>query len=261
MTDSRQFHSGMSVVATDGLLGAIDVLQSQLQTASGTGPDLIVRGTDGVLRLVPPSLVERIIDDTVYLRVPAAAVPVMEQPASTPAANWRNSLSSHERLSIPVAEERLTVTTSQVELGVARVHKDVEEHIAHETVTLGFEEVDLEYVPIDQVVDHYPVPFMDGDVLVVPLVEEEIVEVVVRRQLRVREELRIRRVTRQRQETIEVPLRREQVEVTEVWHDTPQPPTSPDPLAATGDGLSTPAGTTDQSAGRSTPTGTNSPLW
>ena len=90
---------------------------------------------------------------------------------------------------------------------------------AHETVALAFEEIELEHVPIDQVVDHHPAPFMDGDVLVVPLVEEEIVEVIVRRQLRVREELRIRRVTRQRQETIEVPLRREQAEVTEVWHD------------------------------------------
>ena len=107
---------------------------------------------------------------------------------------------------------------------------------------LAFEEIELEHVPINQVVDHYPKSFMDGDVLVVPLVEEEIVEVIVRRQLRVREELRIRRVTKQRQETIEVPLRREQAEVTEVWHETPQPPTSPDPLAATDGEPSAPSG-------------------
>jgi hypothetical protein len=99
-------------------------------------------------------------------------------------------------------------------------------------------------VPINQVVDQYPTLFTDDDVLVVLLVEEEIVEVVVRRQLRVREELRIRRVTRQRQETIGVPLRREQADVTEVWHNTPQPPTSPDPLAATDAESSTPSGGT-----------------
>jgi stress response protein YsnF len=221
----------MAVVATDGMLGSVDALQDQLRSAAGTQQDLIVRGSDGLLRVVPPRMVERVIDDTIYLTVPIATVPIIDHPAPTEAR--RDERESSDHLTIPVAEERLRVTTAEVELGVARVHKAVEEHLAHETVALAFEEIELEHVPIDQVVDHHPAPFMDGDVLVVPLVEEEIVEVIVRRQLRVREELRIRRVTRQRQETIEVPLRREQAEVTEVWHDTPQSPSSPDPLAPT----------------------------
>ncbi len=62
-------------------------------------------------------------------------------------------------------------------------------------------------------------PFMDGDVLVIPVVEAQIVEVMVRRQLRVTEETRIRRVVRIHQETIDAPLRRESVSVDEVWHD------------------------------------------
>ena len=213
MTTPR-FRSGMAVVATDGLLGNVDALQAQLRAPAGTSQDLIVRGSDGILRLVPRGMVERVIDDTIYLSVPIASVPIMEHPA--PSAARRDVRDASDHLTIPVAEERLRVTTAEVELGVARVHKAVEEHLAHETVALAFEEIELEHVPIDQVIDHHPAPFMDGDVLVVPLVEEEIVEVIVRRQLRVREELQIRRVTKQRQETIEVPLRREQAEVTEV---------------------------------------------
>lgn len=246
MMTSGAFRAGMIVLATDGLLGSVDALQAQLRAPIGTRQDLIVRGPDGILRLVPPGMVERVIDDRIYLSVPTASVPIMDHPAPSKARQGDRSAS--DQLTIPLAEERLHVTTSEVELGVARVHKAVEEHLAHETVALAFEELELEHVPIDQIVAHYPTPFMDGDVLVVPLVEEEIVEVVVRRQLRVREELRIRRVTRQRQETIEVPLRREQAEVTEVWHNMPQPPTSPDPLAATDAESSTPSAGTSPSA-------------
>ena len=49
-----QFQSGMAVVATDGLLGSVDALQAQLRSPAEKSQDLIVRGSDGILRLVPP---------------------------------------------------------------------------------------------------------------------------------------------------------------------------------------------------------------
>jgi len=133
--------------------------------------------------------------------------------------NARDLAWDAEHLRIPVMDEVLEVGTRVVDQGRVIVRKRVDEHIIEETVALAVDEVAVERVPVDRLVDEPIAPYHDGEVLVVPVIEEEIVEVVVRRQFRVVEELRITRRTGEREATVEVPVRRERVEVEHVTRD------------------------------------------
>ena len=70
--------------------------------------------------------------------------------------------------------------------------------------------VEVERVPVDRIVDAAPAVRQDGDVTIIPVMEEVLV---VEKRLVLKEELHVRR--RRTQESVEVPvtLRRERVEV------------------------------------------------
>jgi stress response protein YsnF len=61
---------------------------------------------------------------------------------------------------------------------------------------------------------------MDGDVYVVPVIEEEIV---ISTRLRLKEELRVHRYVAERDETIQTPFRRERLVVEEHRYDDTEP--------------------------------------
>jgi hypothetical protein len=67
---------------------------------------------------------------------------------------------------------------------------------------------------------------MDGDVYVVPVIEEE---VVIQHRLRLKEELRVRRVLGRHDEPIRTPVRRERVIVEQHWYDDGGPPPDAEP--------------------------------
>lgn len=210
-TPHQQAEHDMVVMATDGRLGTVDANVLVDQGTSIGDEMIVVRREDGRLVSVPRSAIDQIADRTIYLSVGSDSLPVMQPPAGI---DQPTASASGERLEVSLLEEVLDVGTHTVELGRVRVHKHVEEHIAQHTVGLHSEELEVERVAVNQIVDAMPESYMDGDVLVVPVVEEELVEVVVKRQLRVKEELRIRRVARAIEHTIDVPLRSEQVEIT-----------------------------------------------
>jgi cysteine sulfinate desulfinase/cysteine desulfurase-like protein len=74
---------------------------------------------------------------------------------------------------------------------------------------LGALALDVQRVPIGQFVDRAPAPRQEGDVLIVPCIEEV---VVVEKRLRVREELRIRIVREQRTHRQTVLVRRHELD-------------------------------------------------
>lgn len=220
-TPQPQLEHGMVVMTAEGLLGTVtsDVFVDQ---ATSVGSDmLIVQDEDGRLRNVPRSAIDQITDGTIYLSVPRDSIPVMQPPGDT---QGTGTITEGERLSVPLLEEQLTVGTHAVDIGSVGVRKRVEERIEQHTVGLHTEELEVERIEVNQLVDEVPESYMDGDVLVVPVVEEELVEVVVKRQLRVRQELRIRRVVRAVEHTIDVPLRSEQIEINGVKHDRSDTP-------------------------------------
>jgi uncharacterized protein (TIGR02271 family) len=129
------------------------------------------------------------------------------------AGSNRKSLSEEV---IPLAEEIATVGKRQVVTGRVRVRTvaDVIDKIAH--ADLQREDVQVTRVPIDKVVDTAPQIRTEGDVTIVPVLEEVLV---VEKRLVLKEEVHIRR--RVETEPVEVPVTlRKQRAIVE--RDTPE---------------------------------------
>ena len=92
--------------------------------------------------------------------------------------------------SIPRAREELDVAKREVETARVRVRKLVERHEELIEEPLVRHDVEVERVPVDRMLDAPAATRQDGDVLVVPVLEEVLV---VQKRWRLKEELRIRR--------------------------------------------------------------------
>jgi uncharacterized protein (TIGR02271 family) len=97
---------------------------------------------------------------------------------------------------IPVIEEELVTGRREVPEGSVRVRKTVETVHKEVEASLLRDAVDVSRVAVNRVVDAIPELREEGDVLVIPVVEEEIV---IRKRLVLREEIRVtRRRTKER---------------------------------------------------------------
>ena len=111
-----------------------------------------------------------------------------------------------EGATIPLLEERASVGVRAIERGRVRVTTrtdTVEETLRR---TLRGDAVSVERVPVDRTIaegETLPVPRTEGDVTIVPVLEEVLV---VEKRLVLKEELRIRRITSG--EDVEVPITR-----------------------------------------------------
>ena len=114
-------------------------------------------------------------------------------------------------LTLQVAEERLDVTKRRVTTGVVRVSTTTEavEHVAE--VELEHRRVEVTHVPVDRIVEEVPLTRTEGDVTIVPVIEERFVVV---KQIYLREELHIRRVVERETVAEPVTLRRQRVTVS-----------------------------------------------
>jgi len=111
-----------------------------------------------------------------------------------------------ESQAVPLVEEELQVHKRLVTKGRVRVHTTVEtiDHPIREV--LKTERVEVTRVPVGQEVQSVPEMRTDGDVTVVPVVEEV---VVVEKRLVLKEELHIRKITTDERVDIPVQLHRE----------------------------------------------------
>ncbi|QBE66733.1 YsnF/AvaK domain-containing protein [Pseudoduganella lutea] len=114
-------------------------------------------------------------------------------------------------VAVPVIREELEVTTHVVDTGRGvRVTRNVTEEPAEIREQLWHEELDVQRVPVDRVVSEAPPSRYEGDVLVVPVLEEILV---IEKRFRIKEELRITRVRKQQEYRETVSLRVEDVQV------------------------------------------------
>lgn len=120
------------------------------------------------------------------------------------------------RLVVPIHVEELVAEKRVVERGMVRIERRVEEIPQGVTLDLQREEVDVERVAIGRSVDAVPEPRWEGQTLVLPVVEEE---VVVTTRLVLREEVRVTRRTVTEQVSREVTTRREVLHVEQVGED------------------------------------------
>jgi stress response protein YsnF len=121
-------------------------------------------------------------------------VPVLEEPLKGGARTASEEV-------VPLVEETASVQTRQVVTGRVRVQMvtDTVEELAQADVR--HETLEVTRVPIDRVVETAPETRTEGDVTIVPVVEEM---VVVEKRLVLKEELHLRR--RVETETVEVPV-------------------------------------------------------
>ncbi|MFN2646000.1 MAG: YsnF/AvaK domain-containing protein [Burkholderiales bacterium] len=106
--------------------------------------------------------------------------------------------------------EQLAVGKREVESGRVRVTKTVHEHEESIRQPLLHDEVEIERVPINRTIEQPMEPRYEGDVLVIPMIEEV---AVVHKQLVLKEELRIRKRSVETTHEARVVLREEQANI------------------------------------------------
>jgi uncharacterized protein (TIGR02271 family) len=120
-----------------------------------------------------------------------------------------------EGRTIPLRQEELVAHKEMRHMGDVEVRTEVEEVPGRIEVQAQREEVEVEHVPVGRVVAQREAPYHDGDVLVVPVYEEQLV---VSKRLILREELRVKRVPSTETQVFEDTLRRERLVVEDVGH-------------------------------------------
>jgi len=138
----------------------------------------------------------------------AGSVPTPDRPALSETRRATGAADS-ERI-IELREEQLVAHKELRDLGDVEIRKVVEEQPGRLEVDAFSEEVQVEHVPVGRAVTERTEPWEDGDVLVVPVYEEQLV---VTKRLVLREELHIRRVRTTERQLYEDTLRRERLEV------------------------------------------------
>ena len=118
---------------------------------------------------------------------------------------------------LEVVEERLRIGKHEEER-IVHVHQRLVERTEHVSLPLESYEVELETVPMDRFVDAVPAVRIEGDVTIIPVVEE-----VITVRLKLVEEIRVRRVRHTHIHEEDVILRRTQVSIDE---ETDREPTS-----------------------------------
>jgi len=111
---------------------------------------------------------------------------------------------------ISVLQETVRVSKREVETGRVVVRKTVSERDEAVEMLLRQTDVSVERVPVGRVVTEAPASRQDGDVLIIPVLEEVLVT---EKQLVLKEELHIRKTTSERMAHEVVRLRTENVSI------------------------------------------------
>ena len=154
-----------TVTGDDGLQGTV-----RFDTAPSSAASATVTLADGRTLQVPPGLLQARDAGGYYLPL---------GPADVPAAADRV---------IPLVAEHLDVHKRRVETGRVRITKTVSAEEQVVDLPLERQEVTVERVPVDRFVTEPPPVRHEGDVTIIPLLEEVLV---VEKRLMVREELRL----------------------------------------------------------------------
>jgi stress response protein YsnF len=212
---------GMPVYAVDGPVGTItSIPRVDLDDPTAPARVILVANQDtagpGVEEFlqITHDMVERIDNQGVYLSLRRAEVPPAS--AAVAATQRLRGEGAGEGLRIPAYEEQVGYRTRVVNLGHVRIQKKVDQLVDERELALRHQEVEVERVPVDEIVPELIEPYMDGDVYVIPVIEEEIV---VERRLRLKELMRVRRTVAEHSEMVRTPYRRERIVVEEHWAD------------------------------------------
>jgi stress response protein YsnF len=122
--------------------------------------------------------------------------------------------SGHSEENIPVVEEKAVVTTEVVDVSKVRLLKSVENAIENVDVTTSEEHIEIKRVPKNLIVDQVPQGVRyEGDVMIIPVLKEV---AVVEKKIMLVEEIHVSRHSTRAKKTVEVPIRKEKIEVERI---------------------------------------------
>ena len=118
-----------------------------------------------------------------------------------------------EKLVFPIIQEEAFLDKRVVETGKVRISKRISEHEQIIDEPLFREQVTVERVPVNQYVDLMPQVRHEGDMMIIPVVQEQLV---VQKRLVLVEELRVRKQVVETHQPQSVTLRREDVDIRRI---------------------------------------------
>jgi stress response protein YsnF len=191
----------IKVTGRDGLLGWIDP-----QEQPKDSDELLIRLSNGQVIITPSDLLEARGDGSYHLPLDAGQFEAHRGQVDGEAAQTASR--EEEMMVIPVIAEKALVGKKLLKNRI-RVTKRVRER--EELIdTPGFrEELDIQHVPVNQVVEKIPGVRQEGETTIIPLLEEVLV---VEKRILLKEEVHIT-LKRHANEPQRVSLRYEEVEV------------------------------------------------
>jgi uncharacterized protein (TIGR02271 family) len=211
MSEARR--EKLSVVDRNGTGGTLDL---EAMPPDGKGSRLVlVRFREAAQALISSdALVERKEGGYYYPESFEEAMTTQRSsaPAQSSAQTTVNNspTAMNEQLVVPIVEEELTVERRRVERGGVRVVNTVSERTETIDLPLMEEQTEVERVAVNRIVGTAPPVRYEGDVMIVPLLEEVIVT---EKRLMLREELHIRKRQVETHKPQEVIVRREEASI------------------------------------------------
>jgi len=194
--------------------GLIGVLEHPEALRVGSEARIAVRLTGGRVVLVPVDLMVQQEDGSFLLDLSAAEVAKLEaaKVAERTVASGEQTKShlAESATVVPVIAESVEVEKRQVESGRVRIEKTVQTTDQVVNESLMHEDVEIERVPINQVLAGPVGNRQEGDTLVVPVLKEVLV---IEKRLMLVEEVRITRRRTEQPFSQTVPIRTESVAV------------------------------------------------
>jgi uncharacterized protein (TIGR02271 family) len=193
--------STLQVIDQNGVRGTLDL--TVIPPQGSESRLVLVRFEDGKSVFVDGNVFVEKEKNSYFFPGSFGAMTTMEQTDSVNA----------ESLVVPILNEEIKISREKVVTGGVRVHKTVEERTETVDEPTFEEKIEVERVAVNQFVDAPPPVRYEGDVMIMPLLEEVLV---VEKRLVLREEMRISK----RRETVNKPqqivLRRENATVERV---------------------------------------------
>ncbi len=118
-----------------------------------------------------------------------------------------------ERIVVPILAEEIKIARKMVQTGGVRVHKTVQERTETVDEPTFQEQINMERVPVNRFVEEAPQVRYEGDVMIVPLLEEVLV---VEKRLVLREEIRISKRSETVRKPQQVVVRREEATLEQI---------------------------------------------
>ena len=199
--------STLQVIDQNGVRGTLDL--TVIPPQGSESRLVLVRFEDGRSVFVDGSVFVEKEKNSYFFPGSFASMTTMEQTDSV----------NSERLVVPILNEELKVSREKVVTGGVRVHKTVQERTETVDQPTFEEKIEVERVTVNQFVDAPPPVRYEGDVMIMPLLEEVLV---VEKRLVLREEVRISKHSETVNKPQQIVLRRENATVERIEPATEQ---------------------------------------